>query len=116
MLLNSIKNFFNTGNVFLMGKDASQYRVESLNGLAIIINHFDKYPLRTKKQADYMLFKLAYNLIINKSHLTKDGLLKLISLKAVINNGLKDELRIAFPDVIPALRPEISLSKDIDPF
>ena len=59
MLLNSIKNFFNTGNVFLMGKDASQYRVESLNGLAIIINHFDKYPLRTKKQADYMLFKLA---------------------------------------------------------
>ncbi len=116
MLLNSIKNFFNTGNVFLMGKDASQYRVESLIGLAIIVNHFDKYPLKTKKQADYMLFKLAYNLIINKSHLTKDGILKLISLKAVMNNGLNDELIIAFPDVIPALRPEIPLSKNIDPF
>lgn len=116
ILLNSIKNFFNTGNVFLMGKDASQYRVESLKGLDIIINHFDQYPLKTKKQADYMLFKLAYNLIKSKSHITKVGLSELVALKAVMNNGLNDELRIVFPDIIPVLRPETPLSKNIDPF
>ena len=38
ILLNSIKSFFNTGSV--SGKDASMYRVESLAGLEIIINHF----------------------------------------------------------------------------
>ncbi|CAF3593163.1 unnamed protein product [Fusarium graminearum] len=90
VLLNSLKNFFNTGSVFLMGKGAAQYRVESLTGLSIIINHFDRYPLNTKKQADYMLFKLAYNLIINKSHLTEKGLSELVSLKAVMNNGFTD--------------------------
>ena len=115
VLLNSLKNFFNTGSVFLMGKGAAQYRVESLTGLSIIINHFDRYPLNTKKQADYMLFKLAYNLIINKSHLTEKGLSELVSLKAVMNNGLKDELKIAYPNITPVLRPEIPLSLNIDP-
>ena len=68
-----------------MGKDSAQYRVESLEGLAIIINHFDRYPLITKKQADYILFKLAYSLVKNKSHLTEKGLLELVALKAVLN-------------------------------
>lgn len=116
ILLNKIKNFFNTGNVFYMSKDASQYRVESLKGLENIINHFNKYPLKTKKQIDYYLFKLAYNLIKNKNHTTKDGLLKLVALKAGMNNGLNNELLIAFPDIIPILIPEIPLSKNIKPF
>ena len=114
-LLNKIKEFFEVGNVFLMGKDSAQYRVESLKGLAIIINHFDKYSLITKKQADYALFKLAYGLIKNKSHLTEKGLLELIALKAVLNNGLSDDLSIAFPDIVPALRPETPLPKILDP-
>ena len=38
-----------------MGENAVQYRVESLKDLTIIINHFNKYPLITKKQADYTL-------------------------------------------------------------
>jgi len=108
ILLNKIKDFFNTGNVFYAGKDASQYRVESLKGLEIIINHFDKYPLKTKKQIDYILFKLAYNLIKNKNHTTKDGLLKLVALKAGMNKGLNNELLIAFPNIVPILTPEIS--------
>lgn len=49
MLLDKIKEFFGTGSVFNMSKDSAQYRVESLTGLEIIINHFDKYPLITKK-------------------------------------------------------------------
>jgi hypothetical protein len=114
-LLNSIKEFFGVGNVFLMGKGSAQYRVESLEGLAIIINHFDKYSLITKKQADYALFKLAHSLIKNKSHLTEKGLLELVALKAVLNNGLSNDLSIAFPDIVPALRPETPLPKVRDP-
>ena len=102
-----------------MGKGSAQYlyRVEgwSLKGLALIINHFDKYYLITKKQADYTLFKLAYGLIKNKSHHTEKGFLELIALKAVLNNGLSDDLSIAFPDTVPAVRPEIPLPKILDP-
>lgn len=115
-LLDKIKHFFNTGSVFYLAKDASQYCVESLKGLENIIAHFDKYPLKTKKQADYQLFKLAYSLIKNKDHVTNDGLLKLVALKASINRGLTDELAIAFPDIVPSLRPEIALPEKIEPF
>uniref|UniRef100_UPI0030E2826D hypothetical protein n=1 Tax=Ophiocordyceps sobolifera TaxID=94213 RepID=UPI0030E2826D len=70
----------------------------------------------TKKQADYILFKLAYNLIKNQSHLTREGLLELVSLKVVLNKGLSENLNIAFPDIIPVLRAEIELSKILSPF
>nr|QIJ45925.1 hypothetical protein [Calonectria ilicicola]QIJ45966.1 hypothetical protein [Calonectria ilicicola] len=116
MLLNSIKEFYGTGSVFHMSKDSVQYRVESLAGLEIIINHFDKYPLITKKQADYKLFKLAHNLIKNKSHLTKDGLLELVALKAVINNGINNDLSIAFPNIDTVLRPEVQAPQITNPY
>lgn len=89
--------------------------VESLAGLEIIMNHFDKYPLITKKQADYKLFKLAVNLIKNKSHLTKDGLLELVALKAVINNGINNDLSIAFPNIDTVLRPQVQVPQIINP-
>ena len=97
-------------------KDSIQYRVESLKDLSLIINHFDKYPLITKKQADYALFKSAYNLIMSKSHVTQEGLLTLVSLKAALNRGLSETLNIAFPDIIPVMRPEVQLLENIDPF
>ena len=90
--------------------------MESLQGLGIIINHFDLYPLMTKKQADYELFKSAYVLIKNKSHITNKGILELLALKAVLNKGLSKDLSVAFPDIVPALRPEVVLSKVVDPF
>jgi hypothetical protein len=36
--------------------------VSSIKELEVIINHFDKYPLLTQKQADYLLFKSAFAL------------------------------------------------------
>jgi len=50
-LLKKIKSFFNVGNIYFIGKDNTsiQFRVESLSDLVVIINHFDKYPLITKK-------------------------------------------------------------------
>jgi len=70
----------------------------------------------TKKQADYKLFKSAYVLIKNKTHITNKGILELLALKAVLNKGLSNDLSIAFTNVVPALRPEVLLSKVIDPF
>ena len=70
----------------------------------------------TKKQADYILFKSAYYLILNKRHITNEGILELVALKAVLNKGLSKDLSIAFPDIVPALRSEVLLSKAVDPF
>lgn len=61
-----------------------QFRVSSIKDLKMIIKHFDSYPLITNKQADFLLFKQAVNLIENKEHLTHKGLLELVGIKAVL--------------------------------
>lgn len=79
----------------------------SLADLEIIINHFDKYPLISQKWADYKVFQQIFYLVKCKKHLTPEGLKEVVSLKAVINLGLNDELKKAFPDVIIVSRPVV---------
>jgi hypothetical protein len=88
----------------MVGKNLIQYRIQTFNELAILIKHMEKYPLLTKKRADYILFKEVYELVIRKEHLTKEGLLKIVSLKASLNLGLSESLKAAFPNIIPAIK------------
>ena len=39
-----------------------------------------------------------------KKHLNMDGLKKIVSIKSVLNNGLSDQLKEAFPDTITVSR------------
>lgn len=73
--------------------------------LKLIINHFDNYPLITKKWSDYILFKMAFDLISSGKHLTEAGFNELLSIKASINKGLSKELSKDFPNIIPIERP-----------
>lgn len=98
-LLEQIQFFFGEGNISKHGSDMLHFRVESVNGLTKIINHFDNYPLITQKYADYTLFKRAHLIMLNKEHLTKDGLEKFVQIKASINKGLSNSLKLAFPNL-----------------
>jgi len=42
-----------------------------------------------------------------KEHLTQEGLLAILSLRASLNLGLSESLKTAFPNIIPAQRPEV---------
>jgi hypothetical protein len=75
--------------------------------LAKVLDHFDKYPLITQKRADYELFVQAFNLIQNKEHLTEEGLRKIVAIKASLNLGLSEELKAAFPKILPVTRPSV---------
>ena len=57
--------------------------------MQLIINHFDKYSLKTQKLNDYKLFKLAFDIIKNKEHLTKEEINKLLAIKYFMNNKKK---------------------------
>jgi hypothetical protein len=66
-LLEMIKNTFGgAGKIYFTRKGLKQYRVTSINELKAILNHFDKFPLITKKRVDYELFKVAISLIDKK--------------------------------------------------
>ena len=107
-LLEQIKLFFECGKISKMGAQGIQFRVSALEDLKVIIDHFDKYPLLTNKQSDFLLFKQVVKLIEEKEHLTTEGLRKIVSIKAALNNKIMpDSLNIAFPNIEPVLRPEI---------
>ena len=106
IILQEIQSYFGVGNIRKDVKDLVKFRVESVKDIVnVIIPHFVKYPLVSQKLADYLLFKDVVNMMINKEHLTKKGLNKIVSIKAVINLGLPAELQLYFPDIIPTLRP-----------
>lgn len=54
-------------------------------------------------------------MIIQKNHLTLEGLQQIINLKAVLNKGLSDKLKLAFPNAQFATRPLFPLSNIVDP-
>ena len=87
-----------------VGKNCGFY-VSSIKDLTtVIIPHFVKYPLISRKQGDFLLFKSVVEMINAKEHLTLEGLQKIVSIKASVNWGLTNELKVAFPNTIPALK------------
>jgi len=110
-ILEALQRTWGVGKIYKHSDNASVYRVSSLKNLRLIIDHFDKYPLLTQKLADYHLFKQSVDLIENKAHLTMEGLLKLVSIKASLNWGLSTKFKESFPGIEPLVRPEVKLTE-----
>lgn len=106
-LLEKIQAFWGVGEIYHK-EQSSNYVVQSLRGLNVIVNHFEKYPLLTKKCEDFKLFAQIMTLMNKKEHLTLSGLHEIISLKASMNLGLPILLKTAFPNITPAIRPKRS--------
>ena len=117
LLLRRIKYYFGIGIISeYESSNKVVYSVQSLRDIVnVIIPHFDKYPLITQKNADYLLFKQAINLLNSKVHKDLDGILRIVSIKASMNSGLSDKLTIQFPTVIPELRPKVNSAVVMDP-
>ena len=116
-ILELIKSYFDgVGTISPQNKNSVQYRVSSLKDLnEKIIPHFDKYPLLTKKKADFILFKQIINLINLKEHLTLEGLQKILSIKGSLNLGLSNEIKSHFPNINSIERPLVEDQKINDP-
>jgi hypothetical protein len=56
------------------------------------------------------------NLINKGEHLTYEGFLKIINIKASSNLGLPDRLKDKFLDVVPVVRPKVSSQTIKDPY
>lgn len=107
-LLEQIKSHFAVGEIFKQGKDAYQYRVTSLRDLInVIIPHFLEYPLISQKRADFELFRQIVSLMKHKKHVTPDGLLQIINIKASMNRGLSDTLKEPYPNINPVPRAKV---------
>ena len=50
-----------------------------------------------------------------REHLTIEGLRKIVAIKASMNLGLSEELKKAFPDIIPFSRSLVKVPNTFDP-
>lgn len=91
------------------------YIVTWLKELQVIIEHFNKYPLLTEKSKYFELWAQIFYLTQNKEHLTMEGLMKIIAIKASLNKGLNEELKAHFPSVIPVTKAFVNQSSIKDP-
>ena len=115
-LLKEIQAFFGVGSISTSKSGSVSYQVQSVKDIAnVLIPHFDKYLLLTKKQADFLLFKSIVELILCKKHLTSEGLEKIISISASINTGLNERVVESFPSIIPIESPLIAEPEYIEP-
>lgn len=113
LTLKRIQSFFCVGTIITRirrGKSTAIYSVQSIKNLAeIIIPHFKQYALLTQKRADFELFAKAVDLMCNKEYLHLEGLNKIMSIRASMNKGLTETLKIMFPDILPVERPIVDL-------
>ena len=114
-ILVAIKKSLGVGKIYKERSESSQLRVENFKKLETVINHFHKFPLITKKRADFELLKRVYIKMKRKEHLTLEGLRQIVAIRASMNRGLSEKLLEAFPSVVPVERPFGELPKTIDP-
>lgn len=115
-LLYNIKNLFAVGKITKHGDNSIQYVVRSLAELQIILSHFDKYPLLSEKWGDYKLFKDGLELIKTKAHLNKEGFNKILFMRAALNLGLSDELKLSFPYIEAVKKPVVQNTDNMNPY
>ena len=117
-LLKKIQAFLGVGEIYHKEKSCN-YVVQNLRSLNVIVNHFERYPLLTKKCEDFILFSRIVTLINKKEHFTLSGLHEIISIKASMNLGLSADLKTYFPNITPVIRPkrtdEELLNSNLDP-
>lgn len=112
-LLTQIRDFFGAGIINMASNNTAVRfdvrKIEDIN--SVVIPHFNKYPLKTQKLADFLLFKDAVELVNKDEHLTEEGLKKIMAIKASMNKGLTPSLMKSFPDSVSVTRP---LAKEIE--
>ncbi len=87
IILNKIKNLFNLGKVTYRSNTDNVYRytITGFKSMNKVISYFNLYPLYTKKSISFNKWSLIHNNIINKLHLTEEGLNNIKVLKKEIN-------------------------------
>ena len=115
-LLERIRDTLSVGKVRQNSLLTAVFRVDNIQEIQVIVDHFTKYPLIGFKVSDFLLFKQCYDLIKQKQHLTQDGLEKIVALKYNLNKGLSDVLVEAFPNILGVPRPHYFFNGIPDPY
>lgn len=89
-ILEELMKYFDCGSIQVDNRrdDTLKFQVSKQSDLFTkVIPHFDKYLLQSSKNMDYLDFKKALLLVIDKKHITQEGFTTILNIKANMNKG-----------------------------
>lgn len=93
-----IRSLFNGGFIQLRSSknknEHYRFTINTFHLIELIIIYFDTFPLKTMKYKNYELWKKIYKKILDKNHLTEEGLknIKILKKEININNSLTKKI------------------------
>lgn len=72
-LFNQLKDILGSGSIYTRKNNNYRFAITNINKLALIIEYFNVYALRSKKHFAFAKWKVIYNYVLNKEHLTPEG-------------------------------------------
>ncbi len=87
-LLHALKTFFGCGVVRRNHAERMAFRVRRLEHLnERIIPFFEKHPLQSKKQVDFLKFRDVLRLMATGAHLNAEGIARIRAIASRMNTG-----------------------------
>ena len=84
-IFDELKNILGTGSIYARKNNNYRFATTKLDKLALVIEYFNVYILRTKKQLAFKKWKVVYYYVLNKEHKSSEGMKKLKELSLLIN-------------------------------
>ena len=84
-LLIQLKDILGSGSIYTRKNNNYRFAIVNINKLALIIEYFNVYALRSKKQFAFEKWKVIYSCVLNKDHKTPEGMVNLKELSKLIN-------------------------------
>ncbi len=85
LLLIIIKDYLGGNIGYRKSQDTYYYGSTNFGSAKNVIQYFDKYHLQSRKHISYLRWRKVYRLIQDKEHLTEKGLVKILTIKSLIN-------------------------------
>jgi hypothetical protein len=86
-IMSNIADFFKT-NVTIVQRTKPYFNITASSrvSLALVINYFNMYPLKSSKYLDYINWHETVNLLLTNKHYTLEGISIISNLKKTMNN------------------------------
>ncbi len=85
LLFNKLKDILGSGSIYTRKNNNYRFAITNISKLSIIIEYFNIYALRSKKQFAFTKWKVIYYCVLNKEHKTLKGMENLKELSKLIN-------------------------------
>jgi hypothetical protein len=89
LLVKTIRAFFNNIGVYKESGSFCYLDVNSIADLEFIIEHFLRYPLLSSKRNSFYIFKIIFDIIKTKEHLSLQGFLLVVAYINILNTPIK---------------------------